>query len=434
MKRKSSAVVVIILIVVVIFVFAGVVWYWKAYSNPSLSQIPTTGVAAVPNITVTTSAIASTTVPTTPEKQTAQPLIVLTPSSTLPEPTIALMSLPAAQISVPMNDQLFYTNQNGVFSYDMITGQTWQVVTINGSSSLSNPFKISNGQRIDSNTIGFEVGLDGTRNATSSIYTLNLVSDTLTKIKDFSPGTEFIKISNILSSGEFVYDVPVNMNAGFNNNPTNIFFFANGTSTNIGERIDRSMNGSAVDISPDGKYIGFYDSLYNTASGTWTSSCGGGDDTVWLNNHVLVGQTEKDWDGGLGYCDISTRIGQQLGLVEDRAFGVFGDNIIYKLEGTHPSGGSYSRLPTNQIWQYNNNTGVAKMLIDNADFGWHAGYNFNNLGWFIYQPVTNTGQCPGDYAPCYDGVPTGTPMMFNLTTGTSSPFLFNVPSDTTSLF
>lgn len=324
-------------------------------------------------------------------------------------------------------DELFYITDSGdLFSYNVLTGETKTLMTASTTG-----FYLWRGQRLDNGMLGLEARA-AIRGGTTTIAVLDPATGNLVNWMDFASGTLLADNLDFISPDEFVYTQESNP-AVVMPDYENVFLVKDGKTTQIGYLLQPNFEyGSMLTHSPDGQYISFANRFYDVASGTWGGPTCGGDQAVWLNNHVLIAQWEHDWDGNLGYCDPASQMVELLGDVDNGAFGVFGDNVIYKLNATATPYGK-NLLKSNQIWDYNLDTKTAKLLIDNADFGLHIGYDLNDSGWFVYQPVTSTGECIE--GPCYyNGFASGTPMMFNLETSTSSPFIFRRPTDATFVF
>jgi hypothetical protein len=335
-----------------------------------------------------------------PQKQAAQPPIVLVPSS-------------AAQQTVAMKDQLFYTDPGGLFSYNIAAANTRQIATVSASSS------IFNGQRVGTDTIGFQVGGTGAY-TTSSIYILDLASNILTKKADIGGSSWFVDNLDFISPDEFVYtEINVNDTGIANQEP--VLLFNNGTTTQIGYIPNLPVYGSVVSHSPDGKHLAFANQIYNMATGSWKPINGKcvGVQSAWLNNDVVVLKGMSD--GGLGelcYYNITSGKEAIIDLAEGSGFDVLGNTVVYeKTAATLPM--------LFQIWQYDYDTNVDRVIIPNASLYYE--FNANNLAGVVYQPVVVSKSC-GD-PDCFSGVASGSMMLFNPATGSSTPLIPNPAMD-----
>ena len=337
---------------------------------------------------------------TRPPKQAAQPAIVLLPSS-------------ATQQAVAMKDQLFYTDQSGLFSYNIAAGNTRQIATINASSS------IFNGQRVGTDTIGFQVGGTGAY-ATSSIYTLDLASNTLSKKADIGGGSWFVDNLDFISPDEFAYtEINVDDTGIADREP--VFLFNNGITTQIGYILNLPEYGSVVSHSPDGKHLAFANQIFSMATGIWKPIGGkcGGVQSAWLNNDVVVLKGMSD--GGLGelcYYDITSGKEVTIGLAEGSGFDVLGNTVIYEKTAT-------AQPMLFQVWQYDYATNAARIIVPNASLYYE--FNANDLAGVVYQPVIPAESC-GD-PDCFSGVASGSMMMLDPATGVSTTLIPNPAKD-----
>ena len=342
-----------------------------------------------------------------------QPLIRTQKQGAQSSPAIVFMPASAVQQSVVMKDQLFYTNQSGLFSYDITAGKTRQIAAINTSSS------IFNGQRIGSSTIGFQVGGTGAY-ATSSIYTLDLALNMLSKKADIGGGSWFVDNLDFISPDEFVYtEINVDDTGIADHEP--VLLFNNGTTTQIGYILNLPEYGSVVSHSPDGKHLAFANEIYSMTTGAWKPIGGKcvGVQSAWLNNNVVVMKGMSD--GGLGelcYYDITSGKEVTIGLAEGSGFDVLGNTVIYEKTA--------QALPILfQVWQYDYATGVDRIIVPNASLYYE--FNANDLAGVVYQPLVVAKSC-GD-PDCFSGVASGSMMMFNPVTGSSTALIPNPASD-----
>jgi hypothetical protein len=173
-------------------------------------------------------------------------------------PPIAFLPSPAQRLT-SINNQLFHTNQSGFFSYDVATGKTWQIAALNASTS------VFNGQRVGGNTIGFEVGQEGS-NATSSVYMQNVASGTLTLETDVGGDVGwYVDNLTFIAPDEFAY-TEASATASMLDNYNRVFLFKNGTTTQIGFIPNPGEYGSTLSSAPDGKHLFFAGQIYNMAT------------------------------------------------------------------------------------------------------------------------------------------------------------------------
>ena len=308
-----------------------------------------------------------------------------------------------------MQDQLFYTDQTGLFSYDIASGTTRQIAAINASSS------IFNGERIGTDTIGLDIGTPGTY-APSSVYVIDLASNTLIKKADIGGSPWFVDNLDLISPDEFIY-TEVNVGANANDNHEPVFLFDNGTTTEIGSIATYAPYGSVVSHSPNGKHLVFSNEIYSIATGLWKPIGGkcAGVQSAWLNNDVVVLKGMSD--GGLGelcYYDITSGKETTIGLAEGSGFAILGNTIIYeKTAAAQPM--------LLQIWQYDYGTGADHIIVPNASLYYQ--FNANDLGRVVYQSVVASEECLD--LGCIGGLASGSMMMLDPATGSSTPLILN---------
>jgi hypothetical protein len=284
---------------------------------------------------------------------------------------------------------------------------------VNASSS------IFNGQRISADTIGFQVGATGAY-ATSSIYTLDLASNTLSKKTDIGGGSWFVDNVDFISSDEFVY-TEINVSSTTNDAHEPVVLFNNGTITQIGYISNFPEYGSVVSHSPDGKHLVFANEIYNMATGLWKPIGGkcAGVQSAWLNNNIVVLKGMSD--GGLGelcYYDITSGEEVTIGLAEGSGFDVLGNTVVYeKTAAAQPM--------LLRIWQYNLGTHAARIIVPNASLYYE--FNANDLAGVVYQPMISSGTCLT--LDCFGGIASGSMMMLNPATGSSTPLISNPAKD-----
>ena len=319
-------------------------------------------------------------------------------------PFIFLLSTTTSQFSL-IKDQLFYVNQDGLFSYDIIVHKTRQIASTNASTS------IFNGRRVGGDTIGFEVG-QAYSSGISSVYMLDFASNTLVRVADVGGDAGwFVDNLEFIAPGEFAY-TEASMTAGMLDNYDRVFLFKNGTTTQIGYISNPGEYGSTLSSSPDGKNLFFAGQIYNMATTLWTpvaSKCKG-PESAWLNNKVVVLKWESDYNAGdICYYNITSGSETDIGLAE--GFNVMGGNIFYM----HPDS---TQAALFQIWQYDYATGATRIIIPHARFWSYYNYNMNGFPDLVYQPVISSGTC--FTLDCFGGIISGSLMMFNPATGSST--------------
>jgi hypothetical protein len=336
------------------------------------------------------------------------------PNKHQPQPTITLMPSSPAQQFAPVKDQLFYANQSGFFAYDITTHETRQIAATNASTS------IFNGQRISSDTIGFQVRATY-GNATSAVYVLNFASSTLTKEADIGGGSWLVDNLNFITPGEFVYS-EMNMSSTMIDNYEHVFLFDNGTTTQIGYISNPGEYGSVMSVAPDGKRLFFANQIYDMITGRWSPIVGTckGVQSAWLNNDVVVFKRLDDWNvGDTCYYDVASGKKGDVGGTE--GFAVIGNNIVYETTAT-------ATPSLFQIWSYDYGTRTAHIVVPSGQLYPSYEFNMNDLAGAIYQPTISSGTCMD--LGCWGGFASGSLMMLNLATGSSTPLMFNVTSST----
>ena len=325
----------------------------------------------------------------------------------------------AFPLTNPTSQKIFAMNPTGLFSYDPSTKEMQQIIAVTNPNSW-----IDSSQKLTDGMLGFELDTQGNNTSTDSkaFYTLNLNTGVLTDEAPIPPTLDGL---DFIASGEFAYAQPVNPSVGFNENYDNLFLFRNGTTTNLGSLPNKGLYGSDMNQSPDGNHIFFANNIYDMASGAWkpTPADCAGNQSAWLNNDVLVLKTVND-DSGQGvlcYYDLSTGTEKTLGTVQE--FSVVGNDILY--EPVWPTTG------LSQIRMYDFSTKTDEPLIANAQLSMPA-YDPNNLGWVLYQPVVEDKQCLT--IDCLGGAASGSLMLFNLNTNSSSPIMVGTSTDFESWF
>jgi hypothetical protein len=329
-------------------------------------------------------------------------------------PTYTLTVVPGAGTSSTDN-ALLYADQDGIFSYSFDTNAVKQLVSGSGSSS-----SFIHAQRIGDAAIGVEV----TGNSTSSIYVIDLSSGTAEKKFDIASGT-FVDSLDFLSPDEFAYAVAATATMpGGGPPPDDVFLFASGTVSHIGSIVATIPYGSMISHSPDGKHIFFANQIYDITAGTWRPISSGcfGNESVWLNNDIVVLKKDSDFGGSLCYYDTVSGVQTQV-ATSTEWFGVLGNRIIYTDASLQPAN-------VFRIFAYNVVTQRDAVLIPNAELS-RPFYDLNSLGKIIYQPMKPVVSCME--SDCLGGVASGSLMAFDPKTGGSSPLLFEPPAPSESI-
>jgi hypothetical protein len=342
-----------------------------------------------------------------------------TPSAE-PQPAFTFLLSSSTPQFTSAKDQVFYVDQSGLFSYDIATGKTLQIAAINASTS------VFNGRRIGGDTIGFEVG-QAYSNETSSVYMFDVASDTLTREADVGGDAGwYVDNLEFVAPGEFAY-TEASTTAGMVDNYDRVFLFKNGTTTQIGYISNPGEYGSTLSSAPDGRHLFFAGQIYNMAAGTWTPVTGTckGPESAWLNNDVVVLKWESDYNaGGICYYDITSGAeGDVVGVMN--GFDVMGGTILYM--------DTASTLPgLFQISQYDYATRTAQIIIPNARLWSYYHYNMDGFPGVVYQPMVSSGTC---YTlDCFGGIASGSLMMFDPATGSSTSLGFGSLENITDIF
>lgn len=322
----------------------------------------------------------------------------------------------ALPFSISADEKLFAlgSNFNALFSYDPNTKKIERLVeTSNPNASINAP------QKLAGNFLGFEVNSQGnaTGSGSADFYTLNL--DTGILVDEAAISSHFDGI-DFIAQGEFVYTQPVNPSAPFNEYSDEVFLFRNGTTTEIGHISNPGLYGSDMSHSSDGKYLFFANNIYDMTAGVWRPVPAGcaGNQSAWLNNDVLVLKTVRD-DSGVGplcYYDLSTGAEKTIGAAQ--WFSVAENDIFYEPV--------FTTTNLSQIRIYDFAKKTDKTLISNAKLSMRE-YDPNNWGWVLYQPVVNDRQC--FTVDCLGGTASGSLMLFNFGTGSSSSIMVGTSTD-----
>jgi hypothetical protein len=329
-------------------------------------------------------------------------------------PTYALTVVPGAGISSTEN-ALLYANQDGIFSYRPDTNTIKQLVSGPGPS-----FSFVHAQRIGDAAIGVEV----TGNGTSSIYAIDLLSGTAEKKLEIASGT-FVDGLDFLSPDKFAYAVAATATVTDGGlSPDDVFLFASGTVSHIGSIIATIPYGSMISHSPDGTRIFFANQIYNITTGTWQPISRGcfGNESVWLNDTIVVLKKDSDFGGNLCYYDTISGAQTQVATDTER-FGVLGSRIIYTDASLQPEN-------VFRIFAYDVATQRDVVLVPDAEL-FPPFYDLNGLNKIIYQPMKPVLSCME--LDCFGGAASGSLMVFDPETGNRSPLLFQPPEPSESI-
>jgi hypothetical protein len=342
---------------------------------------------------------------------------LVVPAKPQPPFTFLLSSLTPQLASI--KDQVFYANQSGLFSYDIATHKTLQIAAVNASTS------IFNGQRVGDDAIGFETG-QAYSSQTSSVYMFDLASSTLTKEIDIGGGGAwFVDNLDFIAPDELVY-TEASASSTMLDNDEHVFLFKNGTTTQIGSISNPGEYGSTLSSSPDGTHLFFAGKIYSMAAQSWTpvpEKCKG-PESAWLNNDVVVLKWESDYnEGDICYYNINSGMEGDVGLAE--GFNVMGGDIFY-MDPAATLAGLF------QIWQYDYPTHVARIISPQARFWSYYNDDMNGFPGVVYQPVVSSGTC--FTLDCFGGIASGSLMIFDPATGSSTSLGFGSQESITDLF
>jgi hypothetical protein len=255
----------------------------------------------------------------------------------------------------------------------------------------------------------------------------DVASDTLTREADVGGDAGwYVDNLEFVAPGEFAY-TEASTTAGMVDNYDRVFLFKNGTTTQIGYISNPGEYGSTLSSAPDGRHLFFAGQIYNMAAGTWTPVTGTckGPESAWLNNDVVVLKWESDYNaGGICYYDITSGAeGDVVGVMN--GFDVMGGTILYM--------DTASTLPgLFQISQYDYATRTAQIIIPNARLWSYYHYNMDGFPGVVYQPMVSSGTC---YTlDCFGGIASGSLMMFDPATGSSTSLGFGSVENTTDIF
>ena len=329
-----------------------------------------------------------------------------------------------APLAAAMQDELFYVYQGGLFAYDLNTNETEQIPApfITPSSS------IINAQRLSDGLLGFEVAV-GSWSSSSSVYVLDLKSGETAKKLDIAPSTG-IQSFDFISPDEFAYTESESSTSGGMPPPVDIFLAASGTTKQIGTGSAMIPYGSIVSHSPNGRYIFFAEQIYDTRTGRWQDISKGcsGNNSVWLNDNIVVLDSMNDWGSRLCYYNMASKTQTVIvPLPGVMSFGILGNRIVY----SDPATSSISIGAPFEISAYDVNTGSSTVLIKNALMMPYSGRDLGNLEGIVYQPLVAVNPCQD--LGCYGGVATGSLMLFNPQTASSAPLIFQSPPPSESI-
>lgn len=329
-----------------------------------------------------------------------------------------------ASLAAAMQDELFYVYQGALFAYNLNTNETEQIPApfITPSSS------IIHAQRLGDGLLGFEIAVEGW-DSPLSVYVLDLKSGEATKKLDIAPNTG-IQSFDFISPDEFAYTESENATSGNMPPPVDIFLVASGTTKQIGTGPAMIPYGSIVSHSPDGRYIFFAEQIYDTRTGRWQDIAKGcsGNNSVWLNDNIVVLDSMGDWGSRLCYYDMASKTQTMIvPLPGVMRFGILGNRIVY----SDPPTSSISIGAPFEIAAYDVSTGSSTVLVKNALMMLYDGLDLGDLKGIVYQPLVAISPCQD--LGCYGGAATGSLMLFNPRTESSAPLMFQSPPSSESI-
>jgi hypothetical protein len=344
------------------------------------------------------------------------------PQTSAPRASRIPVATSTAPLAAAMQDELFYVYQGSFFAYNLNTNETEQIPApfITPSSS------IVHAQRLGDGMLGFDVAV-GNWSSPSSVYVLDLKSGETAKKMDIASGTD-IQNFDFISPDEFAYTESENATSGSMPPPVDIFLVASGTTKQIGAGPAMIPYGSIVSHSPDGRYIFFAEQIYDTRTGQWRDISKGcsGNNSVWLNDNIVVLDSMGDWGSRLCYYNMASKIQTVIvSLPGVMSFGILGNRIIYSAAATSSIGAPF------EISAYDVNTGSSAVLIKNALMIPYSGRELGNLEGVVYQPLVAVNPCQD--LGCYGGSATGSLMLFNPQTNSSAPLIFQSPPPSESI-
>jgi len=344
------------------------------------------------------------------------------PQISVPPAARISVATSTAPIATAMQDELFYIYQGGLFAYNLNTNETEQIPApfITPSSS------IIHAQRLGDGMLGFDVAV-GNWSSSSSIYVLDLKSGEAVKKLDIASSTG-IQNFDFISPDEFAYTESENATSGSMPPPVDIFLAESGTTKQIGTGPAMIPYGSIVSHSPSGRYIFFAEQIYDTRTGRWQTISKGcsGNNSVWLNDNIVVLDSMNDWGSRLCYYDMASKTQTVIvPLPGVMSFGILGSQIVYSNPPTSSIGAPF------EISAYDVNTGSSTVLIKNALMMPYSGRDLGNLEGIVYQPLVAVNPCQD--LGCYGGVATGSLMLFNPQTVSSVPLIFQSPPPSESI-
>jgi hypothetical protein len=346
----------------------------------------------------------------------------LYPQTSAPRAARIPVATSTAPLAAAMQDELFYVYQGSFFAYNLNTNETEQIPApfITPSSS------IVHAQRLGDGMLGFEVAV-GSWGSPSSVYVLDLKSGEAVKKLDIASSMG-IQSFDFISPDEFAYTESENSTSGGMPPPVDIFLAASGTTKQIGTGPAMIPYGSIVSHSPDGRYIFFAEQIYDARTGRWQNISKGcsGNNSVWLNDNIVVLDSMGDWGSRLCYYDMVSRTQTMIvPLPGVMSFGILGNRIIYSDAPTSSIGAPF------ETSAYDVNTGSSTVLIKNALMMPYSGRDLGNLEGIVYQPLVAVNPCQD--LGCYGGSATGSLMLFNPQTNSSAPLMFQSPPPSESI-
>ena len=343
------------------------------------------------------------------------------PQASAPRAARIPVATSTASLATAMQNEIFYVYQGGLFAYDLNTNETEQIPApfITPSSSIVHE------QRLGDGLLGFDVAAHGW-DSSSSVYILDLKSGEAAKKLDIAPNTG-MQSFDFISPDEFAYTESENVTSGLA--PVDIFLVASGTTKQIGMGSAMIPYGSIVSHSPDGRYIFFAEQIYDIRTGRWQAISKGcsGNNSVWLNDNIIVLDSMNDGGSRLCYYDMASKTQTMIvPLPGVMSFGILGNRIVYSHASTSSIGAPF------EISAYDVSTGSSTVLIKNALMMPYSGRDLGNLEGIVYQPLVAVNPCRD--LGCYGGSATGSLMLFNPRTESSAPLMFQSPPSESVIF
>jgi hypothetical protein len=128
----------------------------------------------------------------------------------------------------------------------------------------------------------------------------------------------------------------------------------------------------------------------------------------------------SDWNVGVTcYYNIVSGKERNVGLTE--GFAVMGNHIVYEQTATTTPSLFY-------IWDYDYNTRTSHIVVPGGQMYPYYEFDMNDLAGVIYQPTISSGTCMD--LGCWGGTASGSLMMLDLATGSSTSLNFDLANKT----